>query len=96
MITNLKATRKSTTHLTIIGQKKLKNWQQKKNETLFFLAKMALKAYANYLRPPSTVPIRFNKPTKIRNLCVRNCSSGTLDIDNSRKVHIFFASYFVN
>lgn len=47
---------------------------------------MALKFYANYFGPPSILPIRYNKPTKIRNFCVRNCSSGILESDNSHKL----------
>ncbi|XP_021733582.1 motile sperm domain-containing protein 2-like [Chenopodium quinoa] len=48
---------------------------------------MALKINANYLLPPSTVQLRFNKPAKFRNFCVRNCSSsGTINADNSRKL----------
>ncbi|KNA11388.1 hypothetical protein SOVF_135700 [Spinacia oleracea] len=47
---------------------------------------MAMKVYANYLRPPAILPIRYNKPTKVRKFCVRNCSSDTFDADNSRKL----------
>ncbi|KAK9669472.1 hypothetical protein RND81_13G132900 [Saponaria officinalis] len=44
------------------------------------------RVYTNFLRPPSIFPVSSNKPIKFRRFSVINCSSSTVNADNSHKL----------